>query len=413
MRPLCPKRTGVLAVLALALSTSADAAVVELDRAGFQAALAGLDVAIDDLESYAPGAVASPFALANGLTYTADDPVIASAPDQQLFAGASILGQRVFSGFPSGATVFGVELFLQPTDDYDVVVTTVGGATLELLQQDGDRFGGTAGFFGVLVTGGDAIASVSFQATTTNGGGPGGGGGGVGNYSFDDVAIAGESLAQSGVGPGATVFTAGLLDFDDLGPSTLGVLVPNGYGGFTWGAGWHFLTTAATPDDTFLALAPTGVRVTNASIARADGQDFYFDGAAFWSRRAADARGDFYFVLYRDGVPVYDGRDDPDPSARNRFTDVPTVFTANYAGPIDLMTLAFDGAGDDFDHLAMDDFAFRAALPPPNVPLPAPALAVLAVMLAGAGRRELRAARRRGRVAAAQSGSRATPNACM
>jgi hypothetical protein len=41
------------------------------------------------------------------------------------------------------------------------------------------------------------------------------------------------------------------------------------------------------------------------------------------------------------------------------FTGTPTLLTANYTGPIDAMALGFDN--DDYDHLAMDNFRFRAA----------------------------------------------------
>jgi Divergent InlB B-repeat domain len=161
------------------------------------------------------------------------------------------------------------------------------------------------------------------------------------------------------------------LAFNDLGPSTTGVHMLDGYGGFSWTtSNWHYMSLASNAGNTFLALSGTAT-----SVHRQDGTDFYFNGADFWSRRGLDATGAFYFVLHRDGALVYDGRLDRD--GRNRFTNVPTSFTANYTGPVDTVAVVFTQGKGDWDHLAMDNLRFTPApvvvAPPTPVPAPNPA----------------------------------------
>lgn len=166
-----------------------------------------------------------------------------------------------------------------------------------------------------------------------------------------------------------------LLDFNDLGPSPVGTHMQDGYGGFKWtSSSWHYMSSASAPGNTYLALSGTAT-----SIYRDGGADFYFTGADFWSRRGLDANGTFYYILSRDGAMVYDGRNDRD--GRNRFTGVPTTFRPNYSGPVDTVAVVFAQGGDDWDHLAMDNFQFAetpstevppAPLPPTPTPAPTP-----------------------------------------
>lgn len=144
------------------------------------------------------------------------------------------------------------------------------------------------------------------------------------------------------------------LDFNDLGPSLGGTHMVDGYGGMRWTASnWHFMTTAAAPADAFLALSGTATAVLSMG-----GGDFYFEGADFWSRRGLDATGSFYFVLYRDGVTVYNGL--LDPKGRQVFDGTHRTFVPNYIGVVDGVAIAFAQGGGDWDHLAMDNFRVRS-----------------------------------------------------
>ena len=171
---------------------------------------------------------------------------------------------------------------------------------------------------------------------------------------FALVAVLVSAPAQSAV-------AATTLDFNDLGPSTLGVHMPTNYCGFNWyNSNWHYMSLTADATNNFLALSGTGTAAVSVG-----GGKFYFDGADFWSRRGADANGLFYFILYSNGVVVYDGRNDPD--GKQRFTGVHQHFTANYTGLVDGMAVVFTQGGGDWDHLAMDNFQFhgwQSAQPP-------------------------------------------------
>ncbi|MCA9244789.1 MAG: hypothetical protein KDA32_12575 [Phycisphaerales bacterium] len=149
-----------------------------------------------------------------------------------------------------------------------------------------------------------------------------------------------------------------VVDFQDLTPQTLFQPVPDSYGGLSWAnSSWFYGELASEPGQIYVALGSA-----NAAILGINGNDFFFDGADYWSRRAADANGDFYFVLYHDGQLVYDGRNDQ--AGRQRFDGAPQHFAPNYTGPVDLVALAFDGGGDDWDHLAMDNLQYRIIAPP-------------------------------------------------
>lgn len=154
--------------------------------------------------------------------------------------------------------------------------------------------------------------------------------------------------------PICTAARADVIDFNDLGPSTIGVHMPATYNNLRWGTSdWHYLTSVSDPAETFLALSGTATFVGVIT----GGDDFYFDGADFWSRRGLDANGDFYFVLYHDGVTVYNGRVDND--GRQRFDGTHQLLAPSYTGPIDGFALAFDSGPDHWNHLAMDNIRIR------------------------------------------------------
>ncbi len=190
---------------------------------------------------------------------------------------------------------------------------------------------------------------------------------------FRSVVLTAGLIAGATLTSGLTSLRAqSVLGFDDLGASTVGAHMLDGYGGFNWTTSdWHFMSLASAPGNTYLALSGTAT-----SIRRAGGADFIFQGAEFWSRRGLDATGSFYFILSRDGATVYDGRQDRD--GRQRFTGVRTMFRPNYSGPVDSVAVVFTQGGGDWDHLAMDNFQYSGVpvvvpptLPPPPVP-PAP-----------------------------------------
>ena len=173
-------------------------------------------------------------------------------------------------------------------------------------------------------------------------------------------AFLGFVLAVSGVIP-ASAAMASPISFNDLGPSTGGTRMPATYADLRWGGSdWHYMSLASSPLNTFVALSSASTLVSSAPDGvHVGGPDFYFDGAEFWSRRGADANGDFYFVLYHDGVTVYNGRIEDD--GRQRFDGTARLFVPGYSGPVDGFALAFDN--DDWDHLAMDNVRIRPVPP--------------------------------------------------
>lgn len=152
-----------------------------------------------------------------------------------------------------------------------------------------------------------------------------------------------------------------LIDFNDLGPSTTGTHMQDGYKGFRWTTSdWHYMSLASNPSDTYLALSGTAT-----SVISLGGDDFYFDGADLWSRRGLDANGRCYFILSRDGVTVYDGRNED--NGRLVFLGAHQTFSPGYTGLVDRFAIVFDQGGDDWDHLAMDNVRIRT-VPPPRCP---------------------------------------------
>ncbi len=128
---------------------------------------------------------------------------------------------------------------------------------------------------------------------------------------------------------------------------------------------------AGSPANNFVAFSSGSAR----TFFRSDRSDFYLDGVDFFSRRGLDAVGDAYFVLYNNGVTVYNGL--VDKSGRNVFTSTSTTFrpmvfnkdsgtSSVYSGPIDGFAITFDN--DDYDHLAMDNLQLRviSSVPEPG-----------------------------------------------
>ena len=156
-------------------------------------------------------------------------------------------------------------------------------------------------------------------------------------------------------GAAQAVLVPQVLGFEDLGVSVIGSPMPAGYADFSWGTQWFYMTNAVDLSKNYLVTST----INGNLIKRADGADFYFDGADFWSRRGLDANGSFYFVLYHNGVTVYDGTQAK--KGRMRFTGTPTFMKAPYTGPIDAMAFSFRNR--DYNHFAMDTFRVRIDVP--------------------------------------------------
>lgn len=169
------------------------------------------------------------------------------------------------------------------------------------------------------------------------------------------LALCGTLLLSLGLSHGAAA--QNLLDFNDLGASTVGTRMPDSYGGLNWKTTqWHHMTTAAAPADPFLALSGSAT-----AIKRSDGAAFYFDGADFWSRRGVDANGNLHFVLSLKGKVVYNGATAK--GGKLRFTGTPRQIRPAYTGLVDTVALSFNksGKGGDWDQLAMDNLRLRPA----------------------------------------------------
>lgn len=167
------------------------------------------------------------------------------------------------------------------------------------------------------------------------------------------------ALVSSGAG---ALAQASVITFDDLGPlGGAGVQLVDGYKGFEWGDRYHAMANAATPMAVHVALGAS----SSTLIRRMDGAPFYFDGADYFSRRGLDATGDFYFVLYYRGQTVYNGVT-AKKGGRMRFTGAPTLLRPDYAGLVDMVAIAFDGNGKDWNHLAFDNLRYRLPTPAPR-----------------------------------------------
>ena len=158
------------------------------------------------------------------------------------------------------------------------------------------------------------------------------------------------SLAQ------AQTYKKQTVTFNDLSATPIGLNVPAGYGGFNWGLQWYYMSTTSAETLNYLAM---GTLQAGTLIQRVDRAPFYYDGATFWSRRAADANGSFYYVLYLQGKTVFDGTQSS--KGRMRFTGTPRLIPTGYKGLVDGVAFVFHK--DDYDHVAADDFRFRVAAP--------------------------------------------------
>lgn len=184
------------------------------------------------------------------------------------------------------------------------------------------------------------------------------------------VALSGVLIGLGGLAAtsASAAATTTVVGFDDLAATTGGVHMQDGYAGFNWAtSNWHWMTNAATGNN-FLALSGTAT-----SIHRAGGADFTFEGADVWSRRGLDATGSFYWVLSRDGVVVYNGKNDA--NGRQRFTGTSTTLTSPYSGPVDNIAIAFRQGGGDWDHLAVDNLRISELAAPAPAPEPVPTVA--------------------------------------
>ncbi|MCB1888301.1 MAG: hypothetical protein KDH20_11900 [Rhodocyclaceae bacterium] len=183
-----------LACLMAALPVLAHAAIVEMDARDFRAATSAAVLMTEDFEGMPAGPMESPVPLANGLIYSSAAPwVLAPAPGFTSLTGDTPLAApRTFIVTEPGINAFGVDLFMQEADEYDVTVTTAKGSTLRIAARRGDKF---ESFFGVVVTD-DTIQSVTFTAVGGSAG-PGADGAGVGNYTFDNATV-GTVVATTG-----------------------------------------------------------------------------------------------------------------------------------------------------------------------------------------------------------------------
>lgn len=180
--------TGFLTLpLALVSSAPVAAAVVELDRQEFAAAMLGRTAFVDAFESYAPGALGAPFTLSNAVLFDNTAPAIEPIgfTGQYLSSGTVFTEARRFIGFSPEATLVGFDLTLDEDDEFDVTVLTTSGASLVIEARRGDKF---EGFFGVQVTAGDRFASIAF-ASAGGSTGPGGAGSSIANYGFDNFTV--------------------------------------------------------------------------------------------------------------------------------------------------------------------------------------------------------------------------------
>lgn len=165
----------------------------------------------------------------------------------------------------------------------------------------------------------------------------------------------------------APVLTPLTVDFEDLAFSGYSTQPAAGYQGFNWGNGIH--VQCGEPSGTNCGsvgaanqYASTAGQFTSRFINRTDRSGFYFDGGDFWSRRGADAVGDFYFVLYgQNGETVYLGNNkDLTPTGKEEkmvLSGTPTLMDPGYEGLVFGMSFVFDN--DDYDHFAFDNLAFR------------------------------------------------------
>jgi len=188
-----------LAALACLLPGMALAGIVELEeRRDFVAATGATPLSIESFDYLADGPAEAPMLLSNGVIFSSAQPwVVATFGGMELTAN-TISAPRTFMMTEPGINVFGMDLFMQESDEYNVTVTTVGGDTLTIAARRGDKF---RSFFGVRITN-DALLSITFTALGGSSG-PGADGAGIGNYAFDNVAV-GTVTETAGTGTGGS-----------------------------------------------------------------------------------------------------------------------------------------------------------------------------------------------------------------
>lgn len=181
------------------------------------------------------------------------------------------------------------------------------------------------------------------------------------------------SLAQSG-------YTPVTITFEGLAATGAGgALLPAGFGGFNFNTP-PALSTYYINDGSFgtsyVAFSPTNSARTFTLTSQTP---FYLDGINFFSRRAADAAGDVYLVLYSGATTVYNGLNERE--GRISFNGVSTTYvpmvenpetrtSSPYSGLITGFGLAFTHpTSNDLDHLAMDNIQVRllSSIPEPAV----------------------------------------------
>ena len=179
--------------LLLGCALPVQAGIVEIDRTVFDALASEGSLYVEDFESMTPGLQSSPLALSNAVQFDADAPFVVQAGGGQLLTDNSLTltAVRIFSGFAMEASLFGVDLLLDDSDEYSVTARTVNGDSLELTAQRGNAFDG---FFGLRLLQ-DSLLDVSFSVV---GGpsGPGSDGAGISNYYFDNLAVDAVSVEE-------------------------------------------------------------------------------------------------------------------------------------------------------------------------------------------------------------------------
>ena len=185
--------------------------------------------------------------------------------------------------------------------------------------------------------------------------------------------VGGSAYAQAG-------YTPVTLTFEGLAATGAGgALLPAGYGGFNFNVA-PALSSYYINDGSFgtsyMAFSPTASARTFTLTSQTP---FYLDGINFFSRRALDAAGTVYLVLYNGGTTVYNGLEERD--GRINFTGTSTTFvplvedpdtrtSSPYTGLITGFGLAFTHpTNNDLDHLAMDNLQVRilSSVPEPAV----------------------------------------------
>lgn len=167
-----------------------------------------------------------------------------------------------------------------------------------------------------------------------------------------------------------TTYSAGVVTFDDLSQVThVSAVVPS-YQGFAWGNGFVTWSDVGHPSmyTTFQANSGT-------SIARADHQGFYFDGADFFLRDGAGTNDIYLFLYDQNGNTLYHGFDEK--FGKNHIVDTDRLQTFGAVVDVDKVTgaptfysglvysVAFSWDNNNLaknaNDFGMDNFRYRAA----------------------------------------------------